>query len=201
MASPASCEYGPELALLLADGTAPELGIGRPSPDRGRMLSAMTPERLCAPHSVVDRSMAQSALSGLWLYFDFLAESHQICQEIENSTGSYWHAILHRREGDFSNARYWLRRAVNHPAWEAIGERLEQDAERSKAEDGKIIRELFLPWDPSVLVDACEARQNGRVRFSGGWNPDGILLRDIALREWEGLFQFSFRAATGLSKG
>lgn len=53
--------------------------------------------------------------AGLWLYADDLDRSHTISQSLENATGSYWHGIMHRREGDFSNSHYWMRRAAGHP--------------------------------------------------------------------------------------
>ena len=53
--------------------------------------------------------------AGLWLYVDSLDRSHTISQSIHDSTGSYWHGIMHRREGDFSNSHYWMRRAASHP--------------------------------------------------------------------------------------
>jgi hypothetical protein len=37
--------------------------------------------------------------------------AHEVAQDIENETGSWVHAYLHRKEGDHSNAAYWYRRA------------------------------------------------------------------------------------------
>jgi len=37
--------------------------------------------------------------------------SHQIAQEVEDETGAWVHAYLHRKEGDLGNAAYWYRRA------------------------------------------------------------------------------------------
>lgn len=54
-------------------------------------------------------------IAGLWLYVDDLERSHVVGQSIEDATGSYWHGIMHRREGDFSNSHYWMRRAAGHP--------------------------------------------------------------------------------------
>ena len=47
--------------------------------------------------------------AGLHLLNESLAASHAHAQEIEDdATGCYWHGIMHRMEGDFSNANYWF---------------------------------------------------------------------------------------------
>ena len=53
--------------------------------------------------------------AGLWLYADDLDRSHTVAQSMEDATGAFWHGIMHRREGDFSNSHYWMRRAASHP--------------------------------------------------------------------------------------
>jgi hypothetical protein len=60
----------------------------------------------------------KSALAaGLWLYVDDLNASHVISQAHEgDATFDYWHCIMHRLEGDFSNSHYWLRRVGKHAA-------------------------------------------------------------------------------------
>ena len=77
---------------------------------RRAALAALAPESLVAPRKLADRDMARACLCGLWLAHNYLDESHRISQEIENPTGSFWHAIMHRREGDYSNSKYWFRR-------------------------------------------------------------------------------------------
>jgi hypothetical protein len=37
--------------------------------------------------------------------------AHQTAQSIEDETGAWIHAYLHRKEGDIANAGYWYRRA------------------------------------------------------------------------------------------
>jgi hypothetical protein len=37
--------------------------------------------------------------------------AHGVAQEIDDATGSWIHAYLHRKEGDLGNAAYWYRRA------------------------------------------------------------------------------------------
>jgi hypothetical protein len=37
--------------------------------------------------------------------------AHDLAQDIHTTEGSWIHAYLHRKEGDYSNARYWYQRA------------------------------------------------------------------------------------------
>ncbi|WP_219838611.1 hypothetical protein [Paenibacillus sp. R14(2021)] len=62
--------------------------------------------------------------AGLHLLNESLDASHGQSQEIEDdATGCYWHGIMHRMEGDFSNANYWFSMAGQHPAMEKLQER------------------------------------------------------------------------------
>jgi hypothetical protein len=54
-------------------------------------------------------------------------EAHRVAQDIDDQTGAWVHAYLHRKEGDISNAGYWYRRAGRPAAggsldqeWQAI---------------------------------------------------------------------------------
>ena len=38
-------------------------------------------------------------------------EAHRVAQDIDDETGAWVHAYLHRKEGDIANAGYWYRRA------------------------------------------------------------------------------------------
>lgn len=62
----------------------------------------------------------EALASGLWLYIDELDRSHVLSQQIGDATGSFWHGIMHRREGDFSNSHYWFNRTGTHPAMARI---------------------------------------------------------------------------------
>jgi hypothetical protein len=48
--------------------------------------------------------------AGLWLYVGDFDRAHPYCQLDEEATAA-WHAIVHRWEADYGNARYWHRRA------------------------------------------------------------------------------------------
>ncbi|MFL6280620.1 MAG: hypothetical protein ACJ731_10945 [Vicinamibacterales bacterium] len=37
--------------------------------------------------------------------------AHEVAQKIDDATGAWIHAYLHRKEGDLGNAGYWYRRA------------------------------------------------------------------------------------------
>ncbi len=58
--------------------------------------------------------------AALWLYVDELDRSHRLAQQIEDQTGSFWHGIMHRREGDFPNSHYWFNKVGQHPAMALI---------------------------------------------------------------------------------
>lgn len=49
-------------------------------------------------------------------------DAHTIAQEIEDETGSWIHAYLHRKEGDLGNAGYWYRRAKQPTAQDTLEE-------------------------------------------------------------------------------
>ena len=53
---------------------------------------------------------------GLHVLNDDLDSAHGLAQSLEgNPTADYWHAIVHRREGDYGNAKYWFARVGAHP--------------------------------------------------------------------------------------
>src|SRR4029079_11488334 len=68
------------------------------------------------------RELPAACRAGLWLAFDFLDESHAISQDLETAGGSFWHAIMHRREPDASNSKYWWRRVGEHPVFASLTE-------------------------------------------------------------------------------
>src|SRR5262245_24905061 len=97
--------YGTTLSPLLAAEPLCPLGPGRPDESKRPLLSQLEPDKFFPGRQPADRDMARCCLAGLWLLYDFLDESHAISQEIDSSSGSYWHGIMHRREPDFTNAK------------------------------------------------------------------------------------------------
>jgi hypothetical protein len=71
-----------------------------------------------------DRPELIALRAGLHLLNESLDASHAQSQEIEDdATGCYWHGIMHRMEGDFSNANYWFHMAGAHPAMQKLQDR------------------------------------------------------------------------------
>src|SRR5581483_8797464 len=111
---------GPAIARLLQEPRLAPLGPGTPNEPMRPLLAALKLETMFAPQPVRNRDMAAACLAGLWLYHDFLDESHTISQGLDNPTGSYWHGLMHRREPDYGNAKYWFRQLGRHPVFEPL---------------------------------------------------------------------------------
>jgi hypothetical protein len=180
--------YGPEFAKVLDTDRRRPLDAGRPNAAARAALDKLTVDAAIAHARVVDREMASCCVSGAWLLHDFLDESHRISQEIETPEASFWHAIMHRREGDFSNAKYWFRRVGKHPVLDLVGQRAaEMGAVRGEE---RIVKKLITggAWDPMAFVDLCQAAV-------GGHGNERELCLDIQQAEWELLFDYCFKRA------
>ena len=180
--------YGPAVTALLAEERLMPLGPGKPNEVMRAQLGAGTAEDLFAGQAIRDQDMAQACLAGLWLYHDFLDESHTISQAIASPSGSYWHGMLHRREPDFDNARYWFRRVGRHPIFDPLQQaaRALAQVEKPPASAGFLTDQAA--WDPFAFVDLCE-------KCLAGTTPGARLCQQIQQREWELLFEHCYRQA------
>ena len=95
--------------------------------------------------------------ASLHLWNDDLDNCHRIVQQRELPNENYLHAILHRREKDFSNSLYWYRRVGKHP----VLKKLESGA---------------YDWTPIEFVAACEEFSKARTYSEP---------REKKLREWQ----------------
>ena len=190
-----ACGYGAACGQLLTADRLCELGPAAPRAERRPALTALGEAALFESQAIVDRSMAAACLAGLWLLHDFLDESHTISQGIHTTTGSYWHGIMHRREPDFSNAKYWFRRVGDHPVFEPLWRAARRLANQFPADQATSFLTQQTAWDPFAFVDLCESV--GRSRASREAANREILCRQIARAEWELLFDYSYRMAVG----
>lgn len=181
-------QYGAQVAEVVDPNRECELGPGTPAGDLRDQLANLTAVQLLAPREIVRQDMADCCLSGVWLWNDFLDESHEISQDIHNSSGSYWHAIMHRREEDFGNAKYWFRKVGDHPIFDDLNSVAATLAEEFQAADEAAFLATQRSWDPDKFIDLCQS-----VRF--GAEQHQAFCQQIARAEWQILFDYCFRGA------
>ena len=157
--------------------------------DARDLLEATRPSELIAGE-IAQPADGDAMLAGLWLWFDRLDPAHAIVQSMDNATGSFWHAILHRREKDFSNSKYWFARCRQHPANATLA--VQSGALiNSHPADKSILKLTIGGWNADAFVDLVEQIHD---------RPDDSRFRlAIALQklEWQLLFDHCARSAAG----
>ncbi len=153
-------DYPVAVSDLLAVEHPTSIGPGVPNASlRARIAAA------CA-------ELPPACAAGLWLAFDFLDDSHRISQEDEgNPERDFWHAIMHRREPDPGNSKYWFRRVGPHPVLEQLRHRAPEVGYRFTS--------------PEAFVEFCE-----RTRDTG--NADEETAKCVQELEWNLLFTWCF---------
>lgn len=184
--------YGPAsrelIAKALAEGRPRSLPFGTPAAGARAALQAMTDQTVSSNRRVRMPHDAECLRSALWLLFDYMTESHELSQNIPTPSGSYWHGILHRREPDPSNAKYWMARIGEHP----ICPELLQDALEITGAAGPAGAPLLASlqkmksWDSAWFVDRCNAPSDAQTTQ---------VLLDIQRREWLLLFDYNYKKA------
>lgn len=186
--SPAA--YGPVFAELLAGDRCRRLDAGVPDESMRTALRQTAISEAFAHATIVNRDMAMCCLAGVWLVHDFLDESHTISQGVESSSGSFWHGIMHRREGDYANSKYWFRRVGAHDVLDALSADV---AECTRDERFAAVARRVAPggtFDPFNWVDACQAALRAG-------DESEQFCRRVQAAEWERLFDHCYRAAVG----
>lgn len=184
--------FGPAATELitraLAEGRPKILPFGPSATEVLPSLKAMTDQTLSQNRRVRMPHDAEALHAGLWLLFDFQTESHDISQKIATPSGSFWHGILHRREPDASNAKYWFMRVGEHPVFPEL---LADARETASASPG--LSDIFLKaldemnaWDAAWFVDQCVTAVDPHTVKT---------LITIQRREWLLLFEYNFQKA------
>ena len=169
------CELDNTLREIIASSAMPAVAHG--TVDRGA-TDALCKWLKVSKHDAV----SPSCQAGLWLLVGDLNASHTLSQDITTPDGSFWHGIMHRREGDYENAKYWFRRVGSHP----VLEELSQEISALQARDAH----ASLLWSElrdarrvaPALVDACRHGETETLQL-------------ITWIEWQLLFRHCYQAA------
>ena len=109
----------------------------------------------------IDSHVQPLLRSAALLWHDHLDASHTVSQDIETRDGSWLHGIMHRRERDYGNAKYWFRRVGEHEAFATLAQRV---AALLQKDSGGLTERLIEngEWQAFAFIDECErAEESG----------------------------------------
>jgi hypothetical protein len=115
--------------------------------------------------------------AGLVYACDSLEESHMIVQGISGDEAAYWHGMIHRRDTDFENARYWFRRAGVLPVFNELHRAASAVSSVVAAQPN---------WDPYLFTGLCEQEKFGEEE------QRGVLLK-LQVIEFRAMFDDAWR--------
>jgi len=116
---------------------------------------------------------------GLLYALDDLAGCHEFFQNTASELVGYWHGMMHRREADFDNARYWFRRAGVMPFFHTL--------HSCSAEFSTDMAKQRL-WDPYLFTSECEQH-----RFGADSEEENLSRQQRA--EFDVVFDYTWRQA------
>ncbi|MBC8290545.1 MAG: hypothetical protein H8E37_09530 [Planctomycetes bacterium] len=159
---------GPPGALPPIDVELPLVDPAWPPRSHRWLASTLASLRIRDALPGVSSSVEATALhAGLWQTNDWLDESHQCSQSIEGDgegNGDYWHAVMHRREPDASNSKYWFRRVGHHACFHWLSEVAATALDESGSPEAASWKNRLGAsgnWDSLAFVDLCQATSRG----------------------------------------
>jgi len=160
---------GFEFQLEASEETLEESDFPTLAPSHPGRRQSWLYEELCnvqiklLANPIQSKSDATALRAGILQINDYLDESHNNSQSVEgrgrNNAGDYWHAIMHRREPDYWNSKYWFRRVGSQSLFADLADRVAtilESCDSSQAQSWQL--QLGAPdsWDSMVFVDLCE---------------------------------------------
>ena len=146
---------------------------------------ALSDSELANGREILDPREFGLIRGGILYALDELDEAHRIFQDEPSSAGSYWHGMMHRREGDFDNARYWFRRAGRLAAFADMQAAVGSGSPNMSRQE---------TWDPYLVTGLCE-----QVRF--GAEELVSECQKLQRAEFDVLFERMWGKAVGGGKG
>ena len=181
-----------------------------------QLLDDATPEQLLdAPFH---NAAGHATVAGFWLWHDGLHECHEIVQRSPDdrffrsepaaqpvdsplrrpatlkeltATFSFWHAVMHRREGDFGNSKYWYAKCAGHSALAKLAE-MATPLFAGQTQSAAIARLTRGGWDAYAFVDFVEAACDRPAP-----HPDHQLAIALQRLEWRALMAHTIAQAIG----
>jgi hypothetical protein len=141
----------------------PDLAPNAPGPERDWLLHLLRTYQPDQELSSISAQADATALkAGLLCIHDYLDESHQFSQSVQNQgihqAGDYWHHIMHRREPDYSNAKYWSRVVGYHPVLDLLPELVRPLFDSFESQTVAQWKDRLLQnnrWSLNAFVDCC----------------------------------------------
>ncbi|MDT7043531.1 hypothetical protein [Candidatus Nitronereus thalassa] len=141
----------------------PRLGLIQGTPSQSSLIRDIqnAPLDKLLGSAVQNQSMAEAVKAGLCVGLDAWEEAHAIAQDLDTVEGSYWHGIVHRREPDPGNAKYWFRRVGLHPVLKQLGSQETLEELASLTVFDIIVQSGS--WVPGRFIDLCMECERGET--------------------------------------
>ncbi|MEC2075676.1 hypothetical protein [Metabacillus fastidiosus] len=160
---------------------------------------AAMPLKKLFPEDNEEKVYGLALQAAFFILNDSLSKAHDVLQDPlvydKNETGDYWHALMHRKEGDYNNSKNWF--PPVHPIHEQLNSKMREYLEIQSVQDGGLQASLQKlseqsTWDPSLFVDVVE--EEVKKGFS---DEARTILNNIQWIELELLLDFTCKHAFG----